>query len=82
MHDGTERINRLLQETLKEFRKTVEISEDIFQDIPPTGSVRPRFFGMVKAHEEGTPLRPILSMFGSPQHATVLWRAILLKLVH
>ena len=36
-------------------------------------------YGTAKVHKPGVPLRPILAMIGSPQHATAKWLADLLK---
>ena len=80
-HDGTARIERSLQEALRKLRNAGEISDEVYQDIRPTGSVRPRLYGVAKVHKDGTPLRPILSMYGSPQHVTAQWLARVLKLV-
>jgi hypothetical protein len=39
----------------------------------------PRLYGLPKTHKPGYPLRPILSMSGSPTHKTAAWLAELLK---
>ena len=44
----------------------------------PVGSQRPRMYGLPKIHKEGVPLRPILSMIGSPQHELAKWLADIL----
>ena len=36
-------------------------------------------YGVAKVHKEGVPLRPILAMIGSPQHATTKWLAQVLE---
>ena len=38
-----------------------------------TGAVRPRMYGLPKIHKTGVPLRPILSMTGSPQYNVSQW---------
>ena len=38
-------------------------------------------YGVPKVHKPNAPLRPILSMVNSPQHATAKWLSTLLKLV-
>ena len=47
-------------------------------NIRPTGSQRPRMYGLPKTHK-GTPLRPILSMTGSSHHELGKWLAGLLQ---
>ena len=41
--------------------------------IRPTGSQRPRMFGLPKIHKQDVPLRSILSMSGSAQHQLAQW---------
>ena len=47
--------------------------------IRPTGSQRPRMYGLPKTHKEGTPLRPVLSMTDSSHHELGKWLAGLLQ---
>ena len=77
--DHTLRAERSLQNLLRDLTKTGEVSEATYQKIRPTGSSRPRMYGVPKVHKEGAPLRPILAMVGSAQHATAQWLAQLLK---
>ena len=51
----------------------------IYNAIPPTGSQRPRMYGLPKTHKEGTSLSPILSMTGSSRHELGKWSADLLQ---
>ena len=44
-----------------------QISEEVFKRIRPVGSSRPQMYGLPKVHKPSMPLRPILSMLGSPQ---------------
>ena len=78
-NDNTARKETSLQTFLRKLNKAGELSDADYQRIRPTGSVRPRMYGVPKVHKEGTPLRPILSMVGSPQHATAQWLATVLK---
>ena len=41
------------------------------------GASRPRIYGVPKIHEDGNPLRPILSMTNAPQHS--MWLTEVLK---
>ena len=43
--------------------------ESVYKKIRPTGSLRSRLFGLPKVHKKEAPLRPILYMVGSSQHA-------------
>ena len=45
-----------------------EITETEKYRIRSVGSQHPRLYGLSKTHKSGNPLRPILSMIGSPQH--------------
>ena len=36
-------------------------------------------YSVAKVHKEGTPLRPILAMIDSPQHATAKWLVQILE---
>ena len=55
-------------ETLKQLRKENKISENLFNKLKPIGSQPPRLYGLAKVHKENTPLRPVVSMPGSPYH--------------
>ena len=45
----------------------------------PTGSQRPRMYGLPKIHKQDVPCRPILSMIGSAQHELAKFLAALLQ---
>ena len=47
--------------------------------IRPTGSQRPRMYGLPKTHKKDVPLRPILSMTGSAQHQLAKYLSSLLE---
>ena len=49
--------------------------EFVCKEIRPTGSLRPRLYGLPKVHKKDVPLRPILSMVGSSQHAVAKYFA-------
>ena len=64
----------IAQAFLYRLLKDGKIDESISQRIRPTGSVRPRMYGLPKKHKpEPIPLRPILSMIGSAQHEIARW---------
>ena len=68
-----------MQTLLLKLHKAGEITENVYKNIRPTGSTRPLMYGVAKTHKPGVPLRPILAMIGSPQHATARWLSDLLK---
>ena len=49
--------------------------KSVYKEICPTGSLRSRLYGLPKVHKNEVPLRPILSMFGSSQHALAKYLA-------
>ena len=78
-NDHTARAETSLQNMLRKLHKNNEIDDDTYDLIRPVGTIRPRMYGVPKVHKDGKPLRPILSMVNSPQHATAQWIAKLLR---
>ena len=70
-----------LQKRLLDLVKADLMPKCIYDTMRPTGSQRPRMYGLPKTHKGGTPLRPILSMTGSSHHELGKWLAGLLQLV-
>ena len=66
--DNTASIESRHQIWLLDLVKADLMPKWIYDAIRPTRSQRPRMFGLPKTPKEGTPLRPILSMTGSPDH--------------
>ena len=79
-NDNTANIESKLQKCLLELFKD-SIPKSLYQNICPTGSQRPRMYGLPKTHKTNVPLRPILSMTGSSHHKLSKWLASLLELV-
>ena len=77
--DRTAKIEQNLRDFLKRLLDSGEIPESIYNRVLPSGSVRPRMYGLPKIHKVDTPLRPILSMCGSPQYDISKWLCELLK---
>ena len=77
--DHTLKTEHRLQSYLKSLLASKEIAACVYNDTLPTGSVRPRLYGLPKVHKPGVPLRPILSMSGSPQYAISKWLCEILK---
>lgn len=53
---------------LKGMLKKNKINEDFFDKVKPSGSQAPRLYGLAKVLIDKTPLRPVVSMPGSPYH--------------
>ena len=51
---------------LESLRKENKISEALFSKLKPIGSQPPHLYGLAKIHKNGVPIRPVLSMPGSP----------------
>ena len=78
-YDRTAKIEESLQAYLKKLCQNKEITQEVWDAIRPVGSARPRMYGLPKVHKPSVPLRPILSMVGSPQYAISKWLSGILK---
>ena len=78
--DDTASIESRLQKRLLDLVKADPMPKWIYGAIRPTGSQRPRMYGLLKTHKQGTPLCLILSMTGSSHHELGKWLASLLHL--
>ena len=78
-YDRTIKIETEICHHLKRVMELNEISENEFNILKPIGSSRPRMYGLPKIHKAGCPLRPILSMSGSPQYSVSRWLCSLLQ---
>ena len=79
MADKTATIETKLQNQLGELLNSEQLLKQVYDELRPTGSQRPRMYGLPKTHNEGTPLRPILSMVGSSHHELAKWQASILQ---
>ena len=66
--DNTAKNEARLQRCLLKMVKNNELPKFVYEAIRPTGSQRPRMYGLPKIHKKEIPCRPILSMIGSAQH--------------
>jgi len=80
-NDNTAKIETQIQRRLLQLNKKKLISKTEYKAIRPTGSQRPRMYGLPKTHRKDVPLRPILSMTGSAQHELAKWLTCLLQAV-
>ena len=78
-NDKIANIESKLLKRLLELFKEDSIPKSLYQNIRPTGSQRPRMYGLPKAHKTNVPLRPILSMTGSSHHELSKWLTSLLQ---
>ena len=65
--DITANIEKAFQRRMYKWLKDKSIPLSVYNVIRPT-SQRPKLYGLPKIHKQNCPLRPILSMIGSPQH--------------
>lgn len=61
----------LITEKLKQLKKENKISEGIFNKMKPLGSQPQWSYGLAKVHKKDCPMRPVVSMQGSPYHNIV-----------
>ena len=64
LHDNTAKNEQKLQKRLLDLVHQNILARDVYDRVRPTGSQRPRMYGLPKTHKENIPLRPILSMIG------------------
>ena len=55
------------------------LSKNDFLSLKPIGCHTPELYGLPKTHKPNVPIRPILSMCGSPYHQLAKWLVELLK---
>ena len=72
-NDNTAKLESRLQRRLLKLHKEDLLPPGVYEAIRPTGSLRPRMYGLPKTHKKDIPLRPILSMVGSSQHQLAKW---------
>ncbi len=54
-------------------RRQRKLSPSDIRQIRPTDAVAARFYGLPKVHKRGVPLRPIVSLRGTPMFGLVKW---------
>ena len=72
-NDNTLQQERALQAFLLRAHKAGHLTREVYERIRPSGTNRPRMYGVPKVHKPEVPLRPILSMSNAPQHAMAKW---------
>ena len=68
--DPTTKCKNKLISLLKTIKTEGGINDVIYRMIYPTGAGSPKFYGLPKVHEEGMPLRPIVSSIGAVTYDT------------
>jgi len=81
VHSNTTKSEQKVQKLLLDLVQQTILARDVYDRVRPTGSQRPRMYGLPKTHKENIPLRPILSMIVSFQHELATWLAEILVLV-
>ena len=80
-YDHTANIDTKLSKYLLFLSKSHQITQYEHDRLAPTGSTRPRMYGLPKIHKKNIPLRPILSMSSSPQYKISKWLCAMLQTV-
>ena len=80
--DLTGKQEKVVVQKLQTLRRKGLIDDVLFHRLKPIGCVIPKLYGLPKTHKEMCPVRPILSMTGSPTHALAQWLAEILKPVN
>ena len=80
-NDNIAKIEAKIQRRLLQLSNGGVMHESVYKEICPSGSLRPRLHGLPKVHKKDVPLRPILTMVGSSQHALAKYLAAVIDLV-
>ena len=67
-NDNTAKLDTKLPKRLLQLKNDDQLTRSIYNDIRPTGSQRPRMYGLPKTHKASILLETILSMIGSSRH--------------
>ena len=80
-NDPTNKYKTKLISLLKSIKTEGGIGESTYKRLSPTGVGSPKFYGLLKVHKEGTPLRPIVSSIGVVTYSTAKELSRILKLL-
>ena len=80
-NDDTAKLETKLQRRPLQLKKDHQLTPSTYNNIRPTGSQRPRMYGLPKTHKASIPLKPILSMIGLSQHELAKWLCRVLQAV-
>ena len=68
-----------INQKLKSLEKQEKIDENTYRQIRPNDAITAKFYGLPKIHKENIPLRPIVSLPGSPIYNLSKYLTILLQ---
>ena len=54
-------------------RKNDAVDEDTYKSLYEVGANPGKFYGLVKVHKDGNPVRPVVSMIGTPEYGLAKW---------
>ena len=77
--DPTQQTERKLNEKLANLRREDKISDNLYKKLRSSDGLPPRFYGLLKVHKPGYPLRPIVSFIDSPTYMLSKHLAQILK---
>ena len=77
--DNVKSLHSSLSTVLKKLTCSGSITKQFSSFLLSSGHNTPRLYGLPKTHKADCPLRPILSMSGSPTHRTARWLSELLQ---
>ena len=78
--DNFNEIEKYTIHLIKRSVSSKEISQKVYNDVKPIGSIRPIMYGLPKLHKSQVLLRPILLITKSPKHKLVRFLNLLLQL--
>ena len=78
-NDNIARIEGSIQRRLLALTKENMQAKSVYKHIRPSGSQRPRMYGISKTHKKDVPLRPILSMVSLAQHELAKFLSAILQ---
>ena len=81
-YDFTVKIESAFQRRFRKLLKQKIINRETYNAIRPVGSQTPKMYGLPKTHKVGVPLRPVLSMIGTPQYNLSKWLIKILQPVN
>ena len=77
--DRSDLVLNRLKSIMQNLKSHDVVNNDLYDSLVPKGAPPARLYGLPKIHKSDVPLRPILSMTGTPSHRVANWLAILLR---
>ena len=60
-------------------RKSEEVDKSTYDNLYDVGGSPGKFYGLVKVHKDGYPIRPVVSMIGTPEYGLAKWLDTFIK---